>query len=314
MWFSACPDHFNKLVSAALALSIDDEYTAPAYAALMHHIVADRLLTPAYYTWLGMIAANTDPAGNLSTARLDEPDDPIPDDLVQVPMLVETAVRAAVARDPDNMEAVYKVIADAEPPVTFSFLTSIAATAAISAAVNDACTPEHIKAFLLLGSQTSNGWGAAVLPELVEIVMGQRDVSVRRANPGMLADNFRRLIDVAPGDAHPLTVATDLFSRVLGQMIDNEVIVLDSSTTDIVDVDGSTPENTPREVMASVWAIRASRAYSRAEGPAEAAAAMTALARQRAEPFEFTTDVITAGAMLIAGNLMGKVDTAGSPG
>ncbi len=309
MWFSACPHHAAELITQALTTAVDDDVT-PFYETLQH-LVADRLLTPAYYTWLAMSGRYAGPGADMTTPGAAD----IPPYLAHIPALVETACRAAQARDHANMDAALSVIADGgDLRATLSFMTSLAATAAITATLDDACTPDHITAFLLLGSQVSSGWGAAVLPDLVDMVMAQHYVSAGKASDDGVVQAFRRIIDIDVEDPHPLPVATDLVTRLLAQTLDDDVIVVDASEMQLIDIDGATPENTSREMLASAWTVRASRAYARAAGPDEASKGLQEVARSRGDAFKFAADVVTAGTQMIAYNHIGSVDTAGSPG
>ncbi len=313
MWFGACPHHFSHLASKALTGSLEDE--VHDFLDTLRHLVSDRVLTAAYYTWLAMIGRYTPRGSDLRTRRHDSYPGPIPQHLAHVPGLVETACRAAVARDRANMEAVLGVIADGgDLRATLSFMNSIAATAAVTVTLEDDCTPDHITAYLLLGSGATSGWTAAVLPELVDMVMTHRALATGKGRTEDVVTAFRRILDVDPEDPHPLPVACDLVTRLLAQTLEHNVVVLDGTDMRFIDIASASESDTSAEMMASAWTVRAAHAYGNAAGPQEATAGLQAVARSRGDAFQFAADVITAGTQMIAYNHIGTVDTAGSPG
>lgn len=317
MWYAACPHHFSTHVSQALSRSIEVDGVAPFYEEL-RHLILDRYLAPAYYTWAAMIGRYSVPGADMRMGVLADgrvtSEDEVPEHALRVARLVETACRAAVANDPANLDAVLEVIADqGEMGPTLSFMMSLAASAGITFTIADACTPRHVSAYLLLGSQVHTGWGAVVLPHLVDFVVLHIDIAADRRSPEELPGVMARMADSADAARH-LPIAVDIVCRALAQTIEIDATVVDQSSMAVVDVDGATQENTPREMMAMVWAIRASRAYAQSATPEDGNAALRTVVRQRGDALKFAIDVITAGTQMLAHNLTTPVPTDGSPG
>lgn len=317
MWFAACPHHFSQHVSQALSRSIEPGNLVPFYEEL-RHLIIDRYVTPSYYTWAAMIGRYSTPGADMRMGVLADgrvtSEDEVPESALRVARLVETTCRAAVANDPANLDAVLEVIADqGDIQQTLTFMVSLAASAGITMTIADACTPGHISAYLLLGSQVHTGYGAVVLPHLVEFVMLHIDIANNRRSPEELPGLMAEMIDSA-GAARHLPIAVDIVCRALAQTIETDAVVVDQSSMAVVDVDEADPEKMPREMMAMVWAIRASRAYAQAQSPQESSAALSAVVRRRGDALKFAIDVITAGTQMLAHNLVTPVPENGSPG
>lgn len=317
MWFTACPNHFSAHTAQALRHAIGTGDNVVPFYAELQHLVLDRYLTPAYYTWAAMIGRYTERGEDLRVGILDDgrvtPGGQMPGHAVRVARHVEMTCRAAAAQDPANLDAALEAIADqGETDQTVSFMMSIAASAGLTVNFADACTSEHITAYLLLGSQIQNGWGSVVLPYLVDLVMLHGDIAANRRSPEELPGLVRTLIDSAP-TIHPLPVATDIVCRTLAQTVDIDALVVDQATMTVLDIDRASPENTERAMMAMVWAVRASRAYARAQTAEQGNLALREVVRQRGDGLSFAVDVIAAGTQMIANNIV-MPEPSGSPG
>ena len=307
-----CPGHFGQLNGEAMCAA-DGPPTAagerPFLEALMH-LNNDGYTIAAWYTWMALIGEYSVPPGADKLRALSRPNPPCPPEAPEyfrlAYPLVAYACRSAVLGD---FEAVEATLGTAHRKLDIqgmvSFLKSCAASAQIAVDHNDACTVDHLMAYSLLGSQAANGYGAAVLPCVVDMVVAQKQQRHKDVFPAL-----DRLMKI-PGDL-ALIAATDLLGRALAQTVKVDATMLygegpltsdGSSIKGVADIDGAEPENTDRAVMMGVWAMRASRAYAEGTCEGDAADRINAVSQRHGNTGRFALDVVLAGTQILGYSL-----------
>lgn len=299
-----CPGHFTKLSGQALAAATpgrgDALSDSRTFMELIQHINRDGYIVSTFYTWVALLGRYAVPPGRTpdETLRAMPPVPNVPpgspEYLVQVGNLVGYVSRAAVAGDGATVSAVLEVAQDKlEGEGLLAFLASVAASAHVAVETNDDCTTDHIAMYHLMGSQVAEPVGLSVLPFAVDMVVAQQTGDVEAAS-----NAFKSILEL-PG-TRPLAAAVDVVSRTLGQLIVPGVSLaatrglpsVEGAVQGMVDLAVASPENTSRELMAGVWAVRAAEAYAGATGPHDATERIRAVARQHGKPFDFGMDVV----------------------
>lgn len=324
----ACPTHFAHISADALEGATGRGTGDQPFLLALRHINADGYTFCAYYTWMALLGRyavdpGTDREAFLAKIPVELPELPghAPEYLAAVGNRLSFASRAALINDGATVAATLASVEDMTSEATVSFLMSVAASAHLAVDINDACTSDEVQAYHLLGSQVTEEHGFMALPFLADMVLGQWKGDASRAT-----EAWTELMKLS--DEHPkfMAVVVDVVSRTLGQMLSADANLITTGgqrmgegfiPTGMVDVKLASPENTPPEVMAGVWAARAAEAYAGATSRDDATTRIQAVGEQHPRGrFAFAVDVVLAGTSMLGYALdeSQQQDAAGQPG
>lgn len=310
-----CTNHFSQLIMRALDASVKVGQPQ-AFRDLMLHLNSDGMAVSAWYTWMAMVHRYAVPEGmdRLAAVAAAAPPPPGPDApayYTQALPLIAHAYSSAVLGDFTAVEAtMHTANAMLDEKGVECFLKSCAASTAVAVDKAD-CVPDDLSVWGMLGSQVGNGIGAQVLPILVDMVLAQGKQDAAAVVPLLKA--LLRLDGM-----QPMVTAVDILSRAMAQTVSADAMVLygsglpgdDNAYSGVVDVDRATPDNVSRDVMAGVWAIRASKAYADAETEDDATLRIREVARSHGDPLRFATDVVVAATQMLGYAHVMDVQTA----
>lgn len=321
-----CIHHFVQLFAEASQEACRVNGSVREFSRLLKHLNNDGYLFAAWYTWMALVGEYAVPAGMDPLVMLDEA--PTPPDLpADAPPFVRAALplanyalRAALLRDGDNIEATFAAAGETlDPNALLSFLVSGATSAHHAMEHRDDCTVQDMHTYATLGSQVKCGHGAVALPYLVDLVRVQHAFGFTTGPTPATEDAYGRAARALFSQIEEVQIAAvQVVAQALRQTSVDEVMLQmvegmprtpeawhsGENLLGLIDVDRATPDTCSPGAMAAVWALRAARAYSTPSGEGDSyIARLRTLAEQHGDADGFVTDVITAGTHMIANSM-----------